>query len=84
MTGIDITANRLFGPPPRNTAYVCIWNIHVGEVKGLFTIKQARILLHSGRTFVIGYSDPFNAPAAEYTTLDDRDGNALLTVLLKH
>lgn len=33
---------------------------------------------------MIGYSDPFNAPAAEYTTLDDRDGNALLTVLLKH
>ncbi|KAF9268932.1 hypothetical protein L218DRAFT_892586 [Marasmius fiardii PR-910] len=66
VDGIDITANRLFGPPPSNLTYVCIWEIHVGRVKSCITASEGSIIAGAGKTFGINYSDVLNAPASDY------------------
>ncbi|KAG7098617.1 hypothetical protein E1B28_000539 [Marasmius oreades] len=66
IDGIDITANRLFGPLPSNLTYVCIWEIHVGHVKSCFTASEGSIIAAAGKTFSINFSDVLNAPASDY------------------
>ncbi|KAM0754575.1 hypothetical protein T439DRAFT_352583 [Meredithblackwellia eburnea MCA 4105] len=34
VEGLEITANRLFGPQPRTATYMCIWSIYLGSVVG--------------------------------------------------
>ena len=74
ITGISITANRLFGPQPRTSTYVCVWNLDVGKVTGLLTELDARTVLRALKTFGYNYSDPYNSPAKEFAIVDDRDG----------
>ena len=73
-TGLDITANRLFGPQPRTATYVCIWEIAVGDVKGVFSAVDGQVLIAAGNTFKLNFLDAANAPATEYMPLIDPDG----------
>ncbi|KAJ7084454.1 hypothetical protein B0H15DRAFT_940059 [Mycena belliarum] len=66
IDGIDITANRLFGPLPRTIAYVCIWEISVGAVKALLSVKDAMLLSLAGTAFGLNFVDASNAPASEH------------------
>ena len=72
-TGINITANRLFGPPPRTRTYVCVWEIGLGNVKALFSILEARMALAVLDAFRINYTDLANAPAGEFNIPADPD-----------
>jgi hypothetical protein len=75
--GISITGNRLFGPQPRTSTYVCIWNIDIGKTLGLLTEAEGRIVLRALRSFSHNYADPYNAPAKEYNVIDDWDGECV-------
>jgi len=73
VPGINITANRLFGPPPRTRTYVCVWEISLGSVKALFSILEARIALAVLDAFRTNYTDLANAPAGEFSVPADPD-----------
>jgi hypothetical protein len=66
FVGIDILADRLFGPQPFAALYVCFWEINVGSVKGVFSTSHGRALQSALDAFVTNYKDPMNAPAAEF------------------
>ncbi|KIK67374.1 hypothetical protein GYMLUDRAFT_156567 [Collybiopsis luxurians FD-317 M1] len=66
IDGIDIVANRLFGPVPRTITYLCLWEIYVGSVKASLSASQAAVLQAAGRTFGINFTDSLNAPADDY------------------
>ena len=72
--GIDITANRLFGPQPRTLTYACIWEIVVGNVKASLSAHQAKALLAAGNSFRLNFVDIVNSPAVEYLPPVDLDG----------
>ncbi|KXN92475.1 Protein CSF1 [Leucoagaricus sp. SymC.cos] len=73
IDGLDIVANRLFGPMPKTSTYLCIWEITSGHLKLDMSLADARILAHVGRSFGLGFTDLANAPAAEYMPLIDPD-----------
>ncbi|KAF8135489.1 hypothetical protein EV363DRAFT_1395990 [Boletus edulis] len=71
--GIDITTNRLLGPPPRTSAYVCVWEIAVGHVKVVTTPLESRVLFAVVDVFQIHFTDVANAPADEFSIPLDPD-----------
>ncbi|KAI0645908.1 hypothetical protein C8Q79DRAFT_910949 [Trametes meyenii] len=71
--GLDVIANRLFGPRPDTSTYVCIWEIHVGDVKTVLSVHEALLLSSIGSSFGINFSDPLNSPAKEYAIPADPD-----------
>ncbi|KAL5523541.1 hypothetical protein ACEPAG_7714 [Sanghuangporus baumii] len=73
ISGMHITANRLFGPQPHTTAYVCIWKISLGDVKGALNATEIQTLIAAGKSFVHGFIDPFNAPSSDYMIPAERD-----------
>jgi hypothetical protein len=78
VAGIDITANRLFGPQPRTATYLCIWKIHYGHIKTLLSSASAgKILMAAGNALRFNFSDPLNAPAADYIVPIDPDGETM-------
>ena len=72
-TDLDISANRLFGPQPETSTYVCIWEIHIGAVRSILSAADGRILAAAGSAFGLNFSDPLNAPAAEFSVPLDPD-----------
>ncbi|KAF9475774.1 hypothetical protein BDN70DRAFT_996181 [Pholiota conissans] len=73
IDGIDITANRLFGPQPRTATYICIWEIAIGKVKASLTAQEAQILVAAANSFIINFVDLLNAPAEEFMPVVDLD-----------
>lgn len=73
-SGIDITANRMFGPQPRTSTYICVWEICLGHIKGVLSASEGRILAAAGNTFILNFGDMVNAPAAEFSLPSDPDG----------
>lgn len=74
LSGLDVLANRLFGPQPHAATYLCIWDIHIGRIMGHLGTSEWRVLLAAGQSFGLNFSDPLNAPAAEYEIPGDPDG----------
>ncbi|KAI0958666.1 hypothetical protein AcV7_004416 [Taiwanofungus camphoratus] len=73
VDGIDVTANRLFGPQPHASTYVCIWEVHLGDVKACLSAYEGRLLYAAGTSFGLNFSDSLNAPANEYALPPDPD-----------
>lgn len=73
VLGINITANRLFGPPPRTRTYVCVWEIALGHVKTIATPLECRALLAVVDVLRIRFTDVANAPADEFSVPLDPD-----------
>ena len=84
IDGLDITANRLFGHRPATSTYVCIWEIHVGDVKAALSAYEARVLSAVGSSFGHNFSDPLNSPAKEYAIPVDPDGMSRIAHRLKY
>ena len=74
LAGLDITANRLFGHKPATATYVCIWEIHLGDIKVAINAYEARLLSAVGSSFGLNFSDPLNTPAEEYAITSNPDG----------
>ncbi|KAG8827640.1 hypothetical protein FRC19_001885 [Serendipita sp. 401] len=66
ISDLDISAHRLFGPRPHNATYICMWEIGVGEVEGVMSPTDIRMLLSALRSFQINFNDEANSPAAEF------------------
>ncbi|KAK0195692.1 hypothetical protein F5146DRAFT_1101121 [Armillaria mellea] len=66
IEGLDITANRLFGPAPRTITYFCVWEIKAGSVKGVLSAGEASIISDAITSFRVNFLDIANAPAVEY------------------
>ncbi|KAH9041126.1 hypothetical protein EDB84DRAFT_1436665 [Lactarius hengduanensis] len=73
IEGIDILADRLFGPPPQAATYVCFWELNFGAMKGLLSAPQGRTLQSAIDAFTMNFKDPINAPAAEFALPSDPD-----------
>ncbi|KDQ57525.1 hypothetical protein JAAARDRAFT_69639 [Jaapia argillacea MUCL 33604] len=73
IDGLDIAANRLFGPQPRTSTYLCIWEIQLGSVRGALSLTDTRVLSSAGSAFGVNFGDPFNTPATEYAVPLDPD-----------
>lgn len=74
VPGLDITANRLFGPAPRTITYLCVWEIKVGSVKGVLSAAEASTITDAITSFRVNFSDIANAPAVEYALPSYPDG----------
>jgi len=77
IDGLDIVANRLFGPQPNTSTYICIWEIHVGRVKSCLSTPQANVVLAALKSFDSGFDDILDAPAREVSPPIDPDGEFL-------
>ena len=77
FAGVDITANRLFGPQPRTSTYICIWEICLGHVKAILSASEGRILAAAGNAFRINFADMANAPASQFALPVDPDGEPI-------
>ncbi|KAH9485425.1 Protein CSF1 [Psilocybe cubensis] len=73
IDGIDVTANRLFGPQPRTATYVCMWEISVGKVKASLTANDANVLASAIHSFRLNFVDVVNAPAHDFMPAVDPD-----------
>jgi len=76
IDGVDIVANRLFGPQPKTSTYLCIWEIHVGRVKSCLSTPQANAVLAALKSFDFGFDDVLDAPAEEVSLPLDPDGES--------
>ena len=72
--GIDIVANRLFGPQPRTAVYLCIWEVTFGDIKASMSANQSEILLAASNAFRYNFIDLVNAPAQDFAIALDPDG----------
>jgi hypothetical protein len=79
VDGLDIIANRLFGPHPKTATYVCIWEIRVGHVKSCLSTPQANVVIAALRSFDSGFDDVLDAPAKEVSLPVDPDSEFLVT-----
>jgi hypothetical protein len=76
IAGIDITADRLFGPQPRTATFVCVWMIHLGPIKALLSAYDGQILQAALRALPFNFTDSPNAPASQYSIPLDPDGKS--------
>lgn len=81
IDGIDVVANRLFGPQPKTSTYLCIWEIHVGRVKSCLSTPQANVVLAALKSFNSGFDDILDAPAKEVSLPLDPDGGFMLALI---
>ncbi|KAI0051792.1 hypothetical protein FA95DRAFT_1675579 [Auriscalpium vulgare] len=70
---LDVVAHRLFGPQPKTATYVCMWEIDVGDIKGVITSVESRAFKVAMDAFVLNYRDPLDAPATRFVVPSDPD-----------
>ena len=71
--GLNITGNRLFGYPPQNATYVCVWEIRLGNVIGSVPTEYVSSLAAAGAAFGTGVKDTLNSVAEEFRVEFDSD-----------
>lgn len=78
---LSVSANRLFGPPPQNATYLCIWEIRLGQVFGSASTTLIQGLSDSASSFSIGFKDTLDSIAEEYTPTFEPDVTFVSLVL---
>ncbi|KAF8577934.1 hypothetical protein K439DRAFT_1363574, partial [Ramaria rubella] len=73
IDGMNILTNRLFGPQPRTSTYLCFWEIQVGAITGGASMKELRGLMAALSSFRFNFTDAVNAPASEFAIPPDPD-----------
>ncbi|KAF9012385.1 hypothetical protein BDQ17DRAFT_1496756 [Cyathus striatus] len=81
IDGIDIVANRLFGPQPNTTTYFCVWEIRLGHVKSALSVNDGELIIAAAKSFGLNFADVANAPADEYLPAVDPDVTFLKVTL---
>lgn len=66
VEGLDIKANRLFGPQPKGTTYVCLWELSIGHISAFLSPEFKDTLAAVGSAVGYNYTDRDNAPSAVY------------------
>ncbi|SGY18835.1 BQ5605_C014g07488 [Microbotryum silenes-dioicae] len=73
VQGLEVMADRLFGPQPRTATYICIWSINVGAVYGSIPPSILQALSRAGTTVSINFVDNDNALPPDLTIAVDPD-----------
>ncbi|EAL21708.1 hypothetical protein CNBC5720 [Cryptococcus deneoformans B-3501A] len=66
IEGIELKASRLFGPKPRATTYLCLWEANIPKISAFLTPSLLTTLQAIGRSVGYTFSDPDNAPDQNY------------------
>lgn len=72
-TGIEVNANRLFGPQPRTATYMCIWSFHFGSIVGSVLPSFLNAISRMASCFAINFSDRDNSLPADFDVILDPD-----------
>ncbi|WVQ79015.1 hypothetical protein IAT38_001107 [Cryptococcus sp. DSM 104549] len=67
IEGLELKANRLFGPQPRATTYLCLWEAVLPKISAFLNPAFVATLQAAGRAVVYTFSDPDNAPDKIYS-----------------
>lgn len=70
---VEICANRLFGPPPQNATYLCLWQIQLGEFVGSASISLIQSIVESAGSFSTGFSDVLDSIAEDFRIIYEPD-----------
>ena len=71
--GLNIYAHRLFGPQPRTSTYICIWEISQGSLYCDLTADGLKRLIGSLGTLATGLADKENALPSDFVMASDPD-----------
>lgn len=66
IEGLEVKANRLFGPQPRAETYLCLWEIVAPRMTAFLTPTFLQTIQSSVAAVVFNYQDIDNAPASIY------------------
>ena len=72
--GIELKAYRLFGPQPRATTYLCLWECTIPRVSAFLSPALALTLRSSMAAVIYNFDDIDNAPASIYVQNEPPDG----------
>jgi hypothetical protein len=73
FVGIEIIGHRLFGPQPRTSTYLCLWEVQVGAITGALTPSLTSALEASSRSLRLNFADVANAPSSDFQLTLDPD-----------
>ncbi|WWC67272.1 uncharacterized protein I206_101180 [Kwoniella pini CBS 10737] len=66
VEGIEVKANRLFGPQPYATTYLCLWEVAIPKVTAFLGPELVSVLQAAGRSVGYTFSDHENSPSEIY------------------
>lgn len=75
--GLEVTANRLFGPQPHTATYICIWSFYLGAVIGSVPPSFLQALSRAGSSIEHNFSDLDNSLPPDFTVPLDPDATFL-------
>lgn len=81
IEGIEVKANRLFGPQPRAETYLCLWEALVPRLTSFTSSRFAASLQDVVAAVGYNFSDVDNAPASIYQVPALPDGESSLGVI---
>lgn len=76
VEGITLKANRLFGPQPHATTYLCLWEAVISRITAFVTPSFLVTLQHSISAVAYNFSDQENAPTKMYIPQSAPDGES--------
>ncbi|KZO94333.1 hypothetical protein CALVIDRAFT_517511 [Calocera viscosa TUFC12733] len=62
LEGLNIACNRLFGPQPRTSTYLCLWEMSIGALRGCVPLAFASCMMASMQAISYTFSDVANSP----------------------
>jgi len=74
LEGIELKANRLFGPQPRAETYLCLWEAVVPRVTCSLSIPFVATLQAVAESVQYNFADLDNAPKKDYQPAALPDG----------
>lgn len=74
IEGIIVKANRLFGPQPHGTTYLCLWEVELPKVSAFLTPAFLSTVRSSVTAVAFNFSDKENAPTDIYIPATPPDG----------
>jgi hypothetical protein len=66
IEGIELKANRLFGPQPHATTYLCLWELTAPRITAFLSPEFISIIQASISAVIYNFTDLENAPASFY------------------
>ncbi|KAK4047646.1 Macrophage colony-stimulating factor 1 receptor [Microbotryomycetes sp. JL201] len=75
--GLEVTANRLFGPQPRTATYMCIWSFYLGKIIGSVPPTLLQSLARAANAIGYNFADKDNSLPPDYEVVLDPDATFL-------
>jgi hypothetical protein len=75
--GLEVTANRLFGPQPRTATYVCIWSFYLGAIVGSIPPSFLQAFSRVGTSVGLNFADQDNSLPPDFSVALDPDATFL-------